>query len=146
MLGAADPAALRWSDLVAAIAAILPPGHLTVWCDEDTPLLWSEILRTVAGHDPATRLDGADDFPASLMSPEGGARFRRSLAAHPGRTQRQHRRIVAGFLAKFARPDLVEVELDLPGWTAAGIARLTALYDEDVARIAAIPGVRLLLP
>jgi hypothetical protein len=40
----------------------------------------------------------------------------------------------------------MEVTIDLPGWTPDLIAELTAGYDEDVARISALPGVRFLLP
>ena len=44
---AEDPTTLRWSDLVAALRARMPDVPVTVWCDEDTPLLWPEVLAAV---------------------------------------------------------------------------------------------------
>jgi hypothetical protein len=145
-IGDADPLQIRWSDLILRIRALNPDAPLTVWCDEDTPLLWPEVLRTVAGSAPDVALTGAEDFLATLMSPEGMARLRRYLSEHPPVNDAQYRRVVTAFLGKFALPDRIEMELDLPGWTEDYAARLGTLYDADVARIAAMPDVRLLLP
>ncbi len=141
-----DPMLLRWSDLVTRIRQAVPDVPITVWCDEDTPLLWPEILRGLAGHDPAMTLNGVHDFLATLMSPEGTARLRKYLTENPPAGTDQRRRIVTAFLAKFALPDRLEVELDLPGWTEDYVAALTAQYDADVARIAAMPDITLLRP
>ncbi len=141
-----DPLLLRWSDLVARIRKLNPDVPLTVWCDEDTPLLWPEILRSLAGHDPAMLLDGVDDFPASLMPVGGMTRLRTYLNNHPPPHDEQRRRIVSAFLGKFALPELLEMELDLPGWTQTYVEGLSASYDRDVGRIAAIPGVTMMLP
>lgn len=141
-----DPMLLRWSDLVSRILEVNPDVPLTIWCDEDTPLLWPEILRTIAGHDPATVLEGADDFIATLMSPDGLERMRAYLASHPPANDLARRRIVSAFLDKFALPDQIEMELDLPGWTEDYVESLTGLYERDVARIAMMPGVTLLSP
>jgi hypothetical protein len=141
-----DPMLLRWSELVARIREKNPDVPLTVWCDEDTPLLWPEILRAVAGHPAGMELEGADDFLATLMSADGMARMRDYMAQTPPRTDAQRRRIVSAFLDKFALPDQIEMELDLPGWTEDYVETLSAGYDRDVARIAQMPGVRLLAP
>lgn len=145
-IGGTDPLLLRWSELVERIGDANPDVPLTVWCDEDSALIWPEILRAVSGHPQGMALEGADDFVASLMSPSGTARMRRYLAEHAPVSEGQHRRVVSAFLGKFARPELMEVELDLPGWTDDFVARLTAQYDQDVARISAMPGVTLLTP
>ena len=44
---------LRWSDTVRNIRIHNPGVPLTVWCDEDTPLIWPEVLQAVSGHAPA---------------------------------------------------------------------------------------------
>lgn len=140
------PEGLRWSDMIARIRDQNPGVPLTVWCDEDTPLLWPEILRCVAGHPAALRLEGELDHIATLLAPEGYERMRAYLADHEPLTDDQRRRVFSAFLDKFARPDQIEMELDLPGWTEDLLADLTEAYDADVARIGAMPGVRLLLP
>ncbi len=141
-----DPLSLRWSDLIIRLRDTNPDVPLTVWCDEDTPLLWPEILRGLAGHEPGLVLEGAEDFLASLMTPDGMARLRAYIAQNPPTSDAQHRRIVSAFLDKFALPAELETEIDLPGWTAEYVAELDAAYDLDIARIAAMPGVRLLRP
>lgn len=142
----ADPTALRWSAVVLALRQAVPDAPLTVWCDEDTPLLWPEVLRAVSGHAEATRLIDTDEVLAEIMVPEGLARLQGYLQAYPPADPVQRRRIVSAFLDKFARPEAVEQELDMPGWDADLIAAATEAYDRDVARLARIEGVTLLLP
>ncbi|MDZ4096633.1 MAG: hypothetical protein U1D35_17175 [Paracoccaceae bacterium] len=140
------PEELFWSDTVRDILAVNPDVPLYVWCDEDTPLIWPEVLRSVAGHAPETRLEDTDDLLASIMSPDGLRRMQAYLQTHPPRNDAARRKVVAAFLDKFVLPEQIEVELDLPGWTEDLIEDLSDQYDEDVARIAALPGVTLLTP
>lgn len=139
-----DPLSLRWSDVISQIRTQNPGSPLTVWCDEDTPLIWPEVLQAVSGHAPGTRLDGADELLATIMTPDGLARMQGYLSSHPPETVAQRRRIVSAFLDKFARPDRVEMEVDLPGWNEDSVAAMTASYRDDIARIAAMPGVTML--
>jgi hypothetical protein len=53
----------------------------------------------------------------------------------------QRRKVVAAFLDKFALPERLEIEMEMPGWTDEIVQELTALYDQDVHRIASMPGV-----
>ncbi len=40
----------------------------------------------------------------------------------------------------------MEIEVSLPGWTQDLVDRLSDLYDEDVAQIAALPGIEFIAP
>lgn len=140
------PHELRWSELIARVRKAQPNAPVTVWCDEDTPLIWPEVLQAVAGHGDQTRLEGTLEILEPIMSPDGMKRLTEYLASHPSRTLGQHRRIVAAFLDKYAQEDAIEVELDLPGWDEEYVETLTELYEADVARIAAMDGVTLLMP
>ena len=146
ILTGVDPLSLRWSDAVRQILATVPGAEVTVWCDEDTPLLWPEVLQVVSGHAADTVLEDTDELLAIIMTADGLTRMKAYCAAHPPASVSQRRRIITAFLEKFARPDQIEVDVTLPGWTEALVTRLTDLYHEDVARIAAMPGVRLLAP
>ncbi|WP_298297721.1 hypothetical protein [uncultured Litoreibacter sp.] len=141
-----DPLGLRWSDMITRLRAAVPDAPVTVWCNEDTPLIWHEILRAMSGHDEFTVLDGRDDFLGELMRKGGLARMQSYLEAHPPKNELQRRRIVSAFLDKFAMEDALEEEIDLPGWTEDYVEQLSALYDEDVEKIALIEGVTLLRP
>ncbi len=141
-----DPVALRWSELVARLRANFPDVALTVWCNEDTPLIWSQILHAMAGVDPEVPLEGEFALLPEIMTRQGLDRFHAFLESRPALTEAEKRRVVAAFLDKFADEAAIEEELDVPGWDAAFVDRLTALYDADVAAIAGIEGVTLIAP
>ena len=139
-----DPMALRWSELVTSLQAANPDVDITVWCDEDTPLIWPEVLQAVSGHGADVALEDSDDLLRTIMSPDGLQRMSAYIATHPPQSPGQRRRIVSAFLDKFAIPDRIEVEFDMPGWTEDLIAGASEAYDMDVSRIMAMPGVRFI--
>ena len=123
-----------------------PDAPLTIWCDEDTPLIWPEVLRAVAGLPEDCALVGEDDLLASLMSGEGHTRMRSYLASHAPASVLQRRKIVSAFLDKFALPERIDMEVEMPDWTAETVDEMTADYEQDVARIAAMTNVTFILP
>lgn len=145
-LDGVDPLQLRWSDTIRDILSQNPGVPLTVWCDEDTPLIWPEVLQAVSGHEPGTRLADANELLRKLMTDDGLARMQSYLDAHPPVSVLQRRRIVSAFLDKFALPEMIDVEVEMPGWTEETIAEMTRTYEADVAAIAASPDVTFLEP
>ncbi|AWB48770.1 hypothetical protein HYN69_09850 [Gemmobacter aquarius] len=143
-IGTADPRLLSWSRMVEEIRTLNPEAPLTIWCDEDTPLIWPDVLQTVSGHAPDTILTETDELLASLMPPEGLARLNAYLASNPPASVVQRRRIVSAFLDKFALPDEIETEIEMPGWDEALIAELDESYRRDIARIRSMEGVTFL--
>lgn len=141
-----DPHALRWSDMIARLRAGAPDAPLTVWCDEDTPLIWPEVLRAVAGADEAVPISGGDGRLAEVMTPQGLAKLQAYLAENPAPTITHRRRVAAAFLEKFALDEALEEEFDLPQWTEGHVERLSEAYEADTAVIAAMEGVRFLAP
>ena len=139
-----DLARMRWTDPVAAIRAACPDVPLTVWCTEDLALIWPEVLRRLAGTDGP--LQGEDAILAEIMTEGGFRRLQAYLRDNPIRTQGTWRKVVAAFLRKYARPERLEREIDLPGWTQGIIAGLTEHYAADVAAIRARDDVTVLGP
>lgn len=137
---------IRWSELVSRIRAEAPDVALTVWANEDTPLIWGPILRRLAGVGPDEAMTGEHDLLATIMSDEGMARFRDYLGNHPPEDEGQMSRVVAAFLGKFAVEEEIEEEVEAPGWSADLVEALTDAYEVDLARIAAIDGVTVLTP
>lgn len=146
LLAATTPEDLRWADMVEALVEANPGIRLTVWCDEDAPLIWPEILCAAAGLPEGTALDGGDDRLREALTETGAARMTAYFAANPPPGVALRRRAQAAFLETFADPSALEQELDLPGWTEATIARLSATYEEDCAHIRALPGVVFIEP
>lgn len=136
-LGGMEPGSILWSDVVALIKQTLPDVSLTLWCNEDTPLIWAEIMRRMAGTPATQSLKGEFDLLMSIMSAEGMGRFLKYLGTHPPQTDAQTRRIIAAFLDKYALADEIEEEVDLPGWDEPLVARMTQIYEADIQRIAA---------
>ncbi len=141
-----DPTQIRWSDLIRRIQHVVPLTKLTVWCNEDTPLIWAEVLRAMSGVDQHQRITGGFDLLASIMSPEGMNRFLNYMRAHPPKTEEQKQRIIGAFLDKYALDDEVEEDIEMPGMTEEMFEHLTAIYDNDVAFIEQLPGVTFIAP
>jgi hypothetical protein len=136
-LAGADPFDLHWSEVIERILEANPDAPLTVWCDEDTPLIWPEVLRAISGLPEDCEIEGEDE----LLT-----RMRAYIAGHPPQNPQQRRKIVSAFLDKFALPERIDMAVDMPGWTAEVLAELTENYDIDVARIAAMPQVTFIAP
>ena len=141
-----DAMEIRWSSLVRRIRAAAPDVPVTVWCNEDTPLIWGEVLREVAATEPTVDMDGTYDLLDEIMSKEGIKRFHAYMDEHPGMTEVQKRRVISAFLDKYALDEEIEEELDLPDWTEAYVEALSAQYEEDTFEIARIPGVQMITP
>lgn len=146
VMAGADVRQYRWSEMLLRVRDAVPDVPLTIWCNEDTPLIWSQILRDIAGLEHGAKVIGGFAVLAEIMTAEGMTRFRGYLHNHPGLTEVQKRRVIAAFLDKYAIEDQVEEELDLPGWTEDLVEELSELYDEDVFEIQRIPGVQFIAP
>ena len=141
-----EPLRLRWSTMIAQIRALNPDVPLTIWCDEDTPLIWPDVLQAVSGHGPDIVLEDQDGLLATLMSPDGFARLNAYMADHPPATAHRRKQIVAAFLDKFADRTKVEIDLEMPGWTDALVAEMTAIYEADVDQIQRFAGLTFIAP
>ena len=140
------PYDIRWSDVIERVLRVNPDVPLVIWCDEDTPLIWPEVLQAVSGHSPGTVLEDEHELLSQIMSAEGLKRMQAYIDSHPVTSPEMRRKIVSAFLDKFAVPDRINVEVEVPGWTTDTIAKMTQIYEQDVARIAAMPGVRFIAP
>ena len=141
-----SPHTIRWSELITRIQAIAPRAKLTVWCNEDTPLIWGEILRRMTAAPDGAKLTGEFDVLSTIMSGEGMARFASYLNAHPPQDEGQLRRVISAFLDKYAIESEIEEEIDLPDWSERLVEELTVLYEADVDHIAQMPGVDFISP
>ncbi|MEM9241171.1 MAG: hypothetical protein AAGB07_14465 [Pseudomonadota bacterium] len=141
-----DPLSFRWSELFERIRAQIPDIPITVWCNEDTPLIWAELIREMGGLDPTQEIEGEYDLLQEIMSEGGMKRFLSYVDSHPGMTEVQKRRVIAAFMDKFVDDDAVEEEYELAEWTVDIVDQMTELYEEDVFNIPRVPGVTLITP
>ncbi len=145
-LRGANPFEIKWSDTLSAIRAAAPSVRITAWCFEDMPMIWSEVIREMAGLEHGEGIVGEFDLLHDIMSRTGMTRFEEYLAAHPNMTEMQKRRVISAFLDKFAIEDAIEEEVNAPGWSEADIEAMTEIYEEDMFAVARIPGVTYIAP
>jgi hypothetical protein len=145
-VGRTDPRSLLWSDVVARIGAAAPGCPLVVWCNEDTPLVWGDVMRALTGLPEDIVLDGEYDMLELVMTGDGLAELKAQVAAHPDMPSPERRERILDLLELHAAEDRLDVEIDMPGWTQDLVEEVTAGYDADVARIGQMPGVTLIAP
>ncbi|MCC5988048.1 MAG: hypothetical protein JJT95_10230 [Pararhodobacter sp.] len=136
-----DPAALSWHKLVARLRAAMPDAGLVLWAYEDYPAIAGQVLAAMLGR--------------------GGARHVRPGPgrAHPGLSAAAHAALMAeapaladaGPEAVQARARALRRQFDRAGGHApmtpldeATRNRAAVAYAQEIARLAAEPGVRLL--
>lgn len=135
---------LRWLPVVERLRAACPEVPLTLWCNEDLPLLWPEVLRAATGLSEPHAGDTA--LLREIMTEAGFRRLHSYLRDNPPPNAATWRKVVTAFLGKYADESQIEEEIALPGWTQEVIARLTALYERDVAALAERADLRLIAP
>ena len=145
-LGGVPPTDIRWSEFLENVQVAIPGAKITVWCNEDAPLIWAQIIREMGALPADRKIVGGFDLLSTIISAEGMQHFRAYLKTHPVMSELQKRRVIAAFLEKFALEEEIEEELDLPGWTDELVEDMTAIYDQDVFRLQKTPGIRVILP
>jgi hypothetical protein len=146
ILNNSNPLALQWSELIERLASTFPEVKITVWQNEDTPLLWGLLIRAIAGLRLDQKIKGAFDMLSEVITVEGMQRFRDYLRTHPNLNEPQKRRVMGAFLARFANDAEVGADLAIPGWTQELVDDITEFYAEDLALISRIPDVQVLRP
>ncbi|MGB3281067.1 MAG: hypothetical protein WBA92_17940, partial [Pseudorhodobacter sp.] len=71
VMGEASVLRLRWYSTIAAILQANPGVDLTLWCHEDTPRVWPEVLRAIGGVEPNVPMEGELDMLYNLLTEEG---------------------------------------------------------------------------
>ncbi|WP_166417058.1 hypothetical protein [Cochlodiniinecator piscidefendens] len=145
-LGGMNPLEIKWSNVINLIKQANPDCHITVWADEDSPILWPTLLQEFSGLDPAVTLQGSSDMLSSIMTEEGTNRLSAYLEEHPNLSILQRRRIFAIFLDKFADLDQIEEEIELEGWNTPLMEALSEHYDDDMYEIERMQNVTFITP
>ncbi|MGR3484248.1 MAG: hypothetical protein ACU0BF_02820 [Paracoccaceae bacterium] len=145
MLGRLHPSDLRWSEVVARLRAAAPRAAVTVWCHEDRPIVWPDVLRAILGLAGDAAIDGGLDPMAEALAPEGRARLAHELAQTPPDTVAMKRRMYEAVRAAYPAPGAAPTP-QLAGWTPELTEHLTAIYEADLETIADMEGVTLIEP
>ncbi|MGC3939435.1 hypothetical protein ACOTTU_16645 [Roseobacter sp. EG26] len=135
---------LRWSDVISDIRTHNPDCEVVVWCNEDTPVIWPNVLGKVSGLGSSFRFKGELDIIRRAMSEIGFKRLESYLAQRPELSDMQRAQVRSLFLHYFHSEEVVEEEIDLPQWSQETVDEISESYAEDIDMIKEIPGVTLL--
>lgn len=141
-MGTTDPMTKRWAPTLRRAVQDLRGRRLIVWCHEDMPMIFPEVLRRLAGVGPDVPLRGEDRLLRDLLTDDGIKSMRERIK--PGMAIDERRAAAEELLAAFSRPEQLAMAVDLPGWHQDLVAEMTAAYYRDVAEIAALPGVEFI--
>lgn len=140
------PRDLRWRDAIQRLLRHAQGRRVVIWCHEDVPLIWPEVVRLVARMPPDAPLMGALIYMQEILGDEGLARLRGALGERDQLTVAQRREIYARTIREHALPGVLDQVVDLPDWTQELVDEVTENYRADVAQIACLPGVEFILP
>jgi hypothetical protein len=145
-LGQLSPLDLRWSDVIGRIRRFAPQARVVTWCNEDTPLIWEDLIRMLSGVNPQTKIVGQLDIAAQILTPEGLAALKSALAEDPQMDRLVRHELIASMIETHGTPDAMVDEVRYPELGDQLIAAMTELYEEDLDLIDAMDGVELILP
>jgi len=141
ILNTTDLSCLSWLSMIEDLSDLAPGIAITLWPNEDTPLIWGDIIRAISGLPANVPMMDEHALLASLLTETG----KRELA-----TRLQHpkaivpRDVLKQIFENHAQPDLIEEEVELPGWTSDIVEAFTEIYEQDLAKIRTLPNVHLL--
>lgn len=144
LLQGASLSRLRWAPVIESIRASCPDTPVTVWSNEDTPYIWPEVLGAVAGVASDVPLKGGLNIAGEIMNKEGYRRLRTYLINNPPQSDRARHKIISAFVEKYALPEAIELEIDIPELSAEVIEEITNAYEAELDAIASLDGVRLI--
>ncbi|NOD92491.1 hypothetical protein GS636_06810 [Ruegeria sp. HKCCD4884] len=144
ILASTDLSCLSWLSMIEDLRELAPQFKLTVWENENLPLIWGDIVRAMTGLPTETLLADEYSFLSSLLTDAGQRQVQEILGRRTPLDLQGQREELAQVLEDQARPEQVEEELDLPGWNTDIFDAFTELYAQDMAAIRTMSDIRVL--
>ncbi len=146
ILGSTDLSCLSWLNMIDDLGDLAPGVKLTLWENEDTPLIWGDIVRAMAGLADGVALKDEYALLLSLLTGTGKTQLLELIQQGTAKDRQSLRDSLAGIFEDHAQPEQIEEELDLPGWNSDIVSAFSELYEQDLAKIRTMPNVRVLHP
>jgi len=119
---------------------------MLVWCNEDTPFIWRQIIRTMGNLPIPQKIRGDVDLFRDIMPAQAFQKFQGYLEAHPSMDLSQLRRVMTAFAQKFAITETMIEELDALNSNEKHVQTLTKIYNKHLEAISCIAKTDLILP
>ncbi|KIC42034.1 hypothetical protein RA27_01095 [Ruegeria sp. ANG-R] len=141
-----DLSCLSWLTVIEDIRDLAPDVKITLWSNEDSPLICGQIARALAGLPEDTPLEQEFALLTSLVSEVGKREIQSLIEQRDAAHNPAFRDSLAQIFQQHALTDAIEEEVKLPGWNEDIVAAFTELYEQDLARLQTMPDIRFLKP
>ena len=145
-LGMLSPLDLRWSDVIGRIRMAAPDARVIAWCNEDTPIIWEDLIRCLSGASPETPLAGTLDMVSRVLTRDGMESLKAQLNAAPNLDRVARHEVIASIMETHANPAAMEDEVFFPEMGERLIDAMGEVYEDDIDRLDQMDGVSLILP
>ena len=141
-----DLSCLSWIGMLEDIRDLAPNIQITLWSNEDSPFIWGDVVRAVAGLSEGSVLVDERDLLLSLLDETGQNKFQALTDQDPQLSRASLHDNMARIFEDHGQPERIEEELDLPGWSNEIVDAFSELYEQDIDRLGEMPGVRVFKP
>lgn len=138
------PEMMRWAPALRAMLPEIGRRRLVVWCSEDMPLIFPEVVRRFAGVPADLPLSQENPLLEALLTKPAYDALSAQLAPLAPTDIGRRRALTSAALIEGHDPAAIDVTVDNLGWDQSVIDDITAAYDADMAEIAALPGVEFI--
>ena len=145
-VGMMSPMEMRWSEVIKRIKRGAPQAQVYVWCQEDAPIIWEDLIRLYGGLPQDATITGRFDLISQILTAEGQTALKAADVSTATLTRTERHEMLADILETHGNPDAMEDEIIYPEMGQDLVTALTQSYENDLAVIDAIDGVELILP
>ncbi len=146
IIATTDLSCLSWLAMIEDIRDLAPDVKITLWSNEDSPLICGDIARALVGLPEDTPLEQEYALLSSLVSDMGKQEIQSLLEHQAAPNDPVLRGRLAQVFQQHALTDEIEEEVELPGWNEDIVTAFTELYEQDLARLQTMPDIRFLNP
>ncbi len=146
ILAETDISCLSWLTMIDNIRDLAPDVQITLWSNEDSPLIWGDIARAMVELPEDTPLNEEFSFLSTLLTDEGRDEIETLIQRQPAIGSPTLRTDLGQIFARHADPTAIEEELTLPGWSDEIVAAFTELYEQDLDVLQNMQDIHFLTP
>ena len=140
------PFSLYWARTLARVLDLNPNLAITVWRDEDSPLLYERLMYATTGISPSVALNGRFDLLETITQARTKSILFHYFKQIPSQDLAHRQRVVALFLNQLCRSEVAYETLAIEDWSDAIYHQLDEQYETDFGRIRSLETVSVFQP
>lgn len=130
-----QPKAIMWSEVLNRLLMKFPKHRVTVWKDEDAPLLWGSVLRKFIGTDEAVPIRGEQDMMQSRLPNSVKKEIEDFIKENRIIRAREKKRVAEAFFRRQSSYHKSKYNSSPANWSVEEKAELAKNYQQDIEAI-----------